>query len=205
MAYHPNDHYARKAKKEHFAARSVYKLEEIDKRFKLIRQGDKIIDLGCSPGSWSQYASQKIGNKGRILGLDLTQMKIDLPNAIFVKANILETDITALLNEYEMGSVVDAVISDMAPKTTGVKFTDQCRSLELCEMALMVARKHLKLGGFFVCKIFDGPDVQHFRADMKKSFRKIEMLKPESTRKESKEFFFIGLDFQAERKENEKS
>jgi 23S rRNA (uridine2552-2'-O)-methyltransferase len=205
MAYQPNDHYARKAKKEHFAARSVYKLEEIDKRFKLIRQGDKIIDLGCSPGSWSQYASQKIGNKGRILGLDLTQMKIDLPNAIFVKANILETDITALLNEYEMGSVVDAVISDMAPKTTGVKFTDQCRSLELCEMALMVARKHLKPGGFFVCKIFDGPDVQHFRADMKKSFRKIEMLKPESTRKESKEFFFIGLDFQAERKENEKS
>lgn len=197
MAYKPNDHYARKAKKEHFAARSVYKLEEIDKRFRLIRQGDNMIDLGCSPGSWSQYASQRIGGKGRILGIDLTQMKIDLSNAVFIKGNILETDMAALLIEHGMPTQVDAVISDMAPKTTGVKFTDQCRSLELCEMALMVARKHLKPGGYFICKIFDGPDVQHFRADLKKSFKKIEMLKPESTRKESKEFFFIGLEFQA--------
>lgn len=199
MAYQPNDHYARKAKKEHFAARSVYKLEEIDKRFKLIRYGDTLLDLGCSPGSWSQYASQKIGPKGRILGLDLTPMKIDLYNAVFVKANILETDISELLRTYEMPDNVDAVISDMAPKTTGVRFSDQCRSLELCEMALMVARKHLKIGGFFICKIFDGPDVQHFRADLKRSFRKIEMVKPESTRKESKEFFFIGLDYQEEK------
>lgn len=199
MAYQPNDHYARKAKKEHFAARSVYKLEEIDKRFKLIRNGDTLLDLGCSPGSWSQYASQKIGPKGRILGLDLTPMKIDLYNAVFVKANILETDISELLRAYEMPDKVDAVISDMAPKTTGVRFSDQCRSLELCEMALMVARKHLKIGGFFICKIFDGPDVQHFRADLKRSFRKIEMVKPESTRKESKEFFFIGLDYQEEK------
>jgi 23S rRNA (uridine2552-2'-O)-methyltransferase len=197
MAYKPNDHYAQKARKEHFAARSVYKLEEIDKRFKLIRQGDSMIDLGCSPGSWSQYASLRIGGKGRILGIDLSQMKIDLSNAVFIKGNILETDMSALLVEHGMPEKVDAVISDMAPKTTGVKFTDQCRSLELCEMALMVARKHLKPGGYFVCKIFDGPDVQHFRADLKKSFKKIEMLKPESTRKESKEFFFIGLEFQA--------
>lgn len=199
MAYKPNDHYARKAKKEHFAARSVYKLEEIDKRFKLIRNGDTLLDLGCSPGSWSQYASQKIGPKGRILGLDLTPMKIDLYNAVFVKANILETDISELLRTHEMPEKVDAVISDMAPKTTGVRFSDQCRSLELCEMALMVARKHLKIGGFFICKIFDGPDVQHFRADLKRSFRKIEIVKPESTRKESKEFFFIGLDYQEEK------
>lgn len=196
MAYQPNDHYARKAKQENFLARSVYKLEEIDKKFRLLKQGQFILDLGCSPGSWSQYAAAKIGKNGKILGIDLTPMKIALPNAIFITANILETDLNPILIENQMPEQFDAVISDMAPKTTGVKFTDQCRSLELCEMALLTARKYLKPGGYFICKIFDGPDVQHFRADLKKSFKKIEMLKPDSTRKESKEFFFIGIDFQ---------
>lgn len=199
MAYQPNDHYARKAKQENFLARSVYKLEEIDKKFRLLKQGQFILDLGCSPGSWSQYAAAKIGKNGKILGIDLTPMKIALPNAIFITANILETDLNPILTENQMPEFLDAVISDMAPKTTGVKFTDQCRSLELCEMALISARKYLKPGGYFICKIFDGPDVQHFRADLKKSFKKIEMLKPDSTRKESKEFFFIGIDFQPDK------
>jgi len=197
MAYKPNDHYARKAKKEHFLARSVYKLEEIDKRFRLLKPGQFLLDLGCSPGSWSQFASQKLGMKGKIMGIDLTAMKIQLPNAVFIQGNILETNLDELLKTHEMPEKLDGVISDMAPKTTGIRFTDQCRSLELCEMALYYARMYLKPGGYFICKIFDGPDIQHFRADMKKSFRKIEMVKPESTRKESKEFFFIGLEFQA--------
>jgi 23S rRNA (uridine2552-2'-O)-methyltransferase len=199
MAYQPNDHYARKAKQEHFLARSVYKLEEIDTKYRLLKQGQFILDLGCSPGSWSQYASAKIGRNGKILGIDLTAMKIALPNAIFITANILTTDLLPILLENQMPEKLDAVISDMAPKTTGVKFTDQCRSLELCEMALNSARTYLKPGGYFVCKIFDGPDVQHFRADLKTSFKKIEMLKPDSTRKESKEFFFIGIDFQPDK------
>jgi 23S rRNA (uridine2552-2'-O)-methyltransferase len=199
MAYQPNDHYARKAKQENFLARSVYKLEEIDKKFRLLKQGQFILDLGCSPGSWSQYAAAKIGKNAKILGIDLTPMKIALPNAIFITANILETDLNPILVENQMPEQFDAVISDMAPKTTGVKFTDQCRSLELCEMALLTARKYLKPGGYFICKIFDGPDVQHFRADLKKSFKRIEMLKPDSTRKESKEFFFIGIDFQPDK------
>jgi 23S rRNA (uridine2552-2'-O)-methyltransferase len=194
--YKPNDFYARKAKQENFAARSVYKLEAIDQKFKLLKQGQELLDLGCSPGSWSQYASQKIGSKGKIMGIDLTEMKIALPNAIFIQGDILTGSVSKWLLEAGFQTQLDGVISDMAPNTTGVKITDQSRSLALCEMAFSVATQHLRKGGYFICKIFDGPDVQQFREGIRPYFGKLSLLKPESTRKESKEFFIIGIDFQ---------
>jgi cell division protein FtsJ len=148
------------------------------------------------PGSWSQYASQKIGSKGKIMGIDLTEMKIALPNAIFIQGDILTGSVSKWLLEAGFQTQLDGVISDMAPNTTGVKITDQSRSLALCEMAFSVATQHLRKGGYFICKIFDGPDVQQFREGIRPYFGKLSLLKPESTRKESKEFFIIGIDFQ---------
>lgn len=195
VAYSPNDHYARKAKKEGFEARSVYKLEEIDQKNQVFRKGDQVIDLGASPGSWSQYASRAIGDKGRLLGIDLTEIRLNIHNATFVQQDIYTADWPSLFAQANIDPPVDAVISDMAPKTTGIRNTDQARSFDLCMMALEVARKHLRPGGVFVAKFFDGPDFQEYRAELMKSFASVKVLRPQSTRKESKEIFFIAKGF----------
>lgn len=193
MGYNPRDHYFKKAKSGNFAARSIFKLEELDKKFKIFRRGDTVVDLGAAPGSWSQYVSKVIGKDGKILGLDLQEIKITLPNAVFVQANALEVDLEKLAHEHQISFPLDALISDMAPKTTGVRITDQSRSLELCEMALHLAQEWVKPGGNFVCKLFHGAEFEDFRAQMREQYRKVELLKPKSTRKESKEIFLVGL------------
>src|SRR5262245_9718259 len=140
MTFNPRDHFFKKAKSENYAARSVYKLEEIQKKHRLLRAGDTILDLGASPGSWSQYASKVIGQGGRLIGIDLKPVNLSLPNAEFLEADALKFDFDAFLAERGLERF-DVVISDMAPSTTGIKFTDQARSTELCEMALTVAEK----------------------------------------------------------------
>ncbi|MBX3103188.1 MAG: RlmE family RNA methyltransferase [Bacteroidetes bacterium] len=195
MAYQPNDHYARKARQQDYKARSVFKLEEIDQKHRLLAPGMQVLDLGCSPGSWSQYASQKIGAKGRLLGIDLTAVSLPLPNATFVQADINEADIPALFAQAGIVPPLDLVISDMAPKTTGVRVTDQARSAQLCEMALLVATRHLRRGGSFVCKFFDGPDFTAFRAHLTRLFDKVTILRPQATRSSSKEIFFTASGY----------
>lgn len=195
MAYKPNDHYARKARKQDYKARSVFKLEEIDQKHRLLGPGMQVLDLGCSPGSWSQYASQKIGPKGRLLGIDLTEVDLPLPNATFVQADINEADFPTLFAQAGMQPPLDLVISDMAPKTTGVRVTDQARSAQLCEMALLVATHHLRRGGSFVCKFFDGPDFSPFRAQLTKLFTKVTILRPQATRSSSIELFFTAVGY----------
>ena len=198
MAYKPNDHFAKKAKKEQFVARSVYKLMEIDKKYRLIRSGDQVLDLGASPGSWSQYASQKIGDKGRLLGIDLKKVFLSLPNAVFMKGDILNLDFGPVLEQHGFTKPFDTIISDMAPDTTSSRFTDQMKSLELCEMALDVCHRLLKPGGNFVCKIFDSGDAMGFRDDLKTYFKTVQLLRPKSVQQSSKEFFMIGMGFQKE-------
>lgn len=195
MGYNRKDYYFTKAKKEGFAARSVFKLEEIDARFKLIRPSDKVLDLGAAPGSWSQYIAKKIGPKGRLLGIDLQPIRLTFPNAVFIAADMLMADLPALLSEFKFEPPFDVVVSDMAPKTTGVRVTDQARSLELCELALRVAGRYLKAGGHFVCKLFHGEEFEAFRALLKSQFETVEVLRPKSTRKESKEIFFVCKSF----------
>lgn len=195
MAYKPNDHYAQKAKKENFAARSIYKLEEIDKRFHVLHRDYYVLDLGASPGSWSQYASKISGEKGKILGIDLKPVTVKLPNATFVVADINELDVQEVLTKYNFNRLFDAVISDMAPNTTGNRFTDQTRSYDLCVMALHIAQKFLKEKGNFVCKIFDGEDAMAFRDQLKVNFNEVHILRPKSVQSSSKEMFMIGLKF----------
>lgn len=193
MAYNPKDHYFKKAKEQNFAARSVFKLEEIDQKFKIVKPGQKILDLGCSPGSWSQYASKKAGPTGRILGVDLSPVKVSLPNATFIQADLRDLRLDEIFAQHGFEPPFDLVMSDMAPKTTGIKITDQARSMELCELALDVARRFLRPGGHFVCKLFHSEDFKKLRDEIKKDFAGFEAMKPDSTRQISKEIFLIGL------------
>ena len=204
MGYNPKDHYFKKAKQENFAARSVFKLQEIDLKYKILRSGQNVLDLGAAPGSWSQLVSLKIGAKGRLLGVDLTPITIKLSNATFITADLRDLQLNEIFQTHgfaptvacnsEQSYIFDNVLSDMAPKTTGIRSTDQARSMELCELALEVAQRFLKPGGSFVCKLFHSEDFQVLRAKMRLSFAKVEALKPDSTRKISKEIFLIGLN-----------
>lgn len=193
MNYNPKDHYFKKAKDQNFAARSVFKLEEIDQKLKIIHANNKILDLGASPGSWSQYCSKKIGPNGRILGVDLTEINIKLPNAQFIQADLRDINLESIFEAHGFNSLFDVVLSDMAPKTTGIRLTDQTRSFELCEIALNVARQFLKKDGHFVCKLFHSDDFTTLKDMIKKEFNRFEAVKPDSTRKISKEIFLVGI------------
>jgi 23S rRNA (uridine2552-2'-O)-methyltransferase len=193
MGYNPQDRFFKKAKEENFAARSVYKLQEIDQKLKIFKAGQTVLDLGASPGSWSQYASQKVGDRGRVLGVDLSPVKVTLKNAVFIQADLRDLNLSDVFVEHGFTPPFDIVMSDMAPKTTGIRMTDQARSMELCELALDSAAQFLKPGGHFICKLFHSDDFKILRDKIKAQYAKFEAIKPESTRSISKEIFLVGL------------
>jgi 23S rRNA (uridine2552-2'-O)-methyltransferase len=181
------DHYTRKAKKERLPARSVYKLEEIQQKHRLIKKGHKVLDLGCSPGSWLVYAGRLTGPGGRVVGIDFKPVRIQVPPHI----EIMTTDVFDL-DVDSLGTDFNVVLSDMAPATTGHKGVDAARSLNLCETALAIAQRVLLPGGAFVCKIFQGPDFDQFMDSVRNGFRTLKVFKPRSSRKASREIFIIG-------------
>ena len=185
------DHYSRKAQKEKYAARSVYKLSEIQQKHGLIQKGDRVLDLGCAPGSWLQFAAQQAGKHGRVVGVDLKPVTINLPDTV----QAITGDIDALFREgdSQLQAGFKVVLSDMAPATTGNKHADAARSFALCEIALEVALKVLTSGGHFVCKIFQGEDFKGFCDKVRVRFVRMHIFKPQSSRKGSKEIFVIGL------------
>ena len=184
------DHYSQRAKKDRYPARSVYKLQEIQQKHRLIKKGDKILDLGCAPGSWLLYAAKLTGDRGRVVGVDLKPVTIQAgPNIEIIKGDVFKLDAGTL------GSDFNVVMSDMAPATTGHKAVDAARSAGLCEAALAIAECVLVPGGSFVCKIFQGPDFNQFVATVRAGFDKQKIFKPKSSRKASKEIFVIGLGF----------
>lgn len=185
------DHYTRQAKKENFAARSVYKLQEIQKKYRILNRGARVLDLGCAPGSWLQFAARQVGPGGRVIGIDLTPVTVQLPETV----TVLTGDVADLEGHLaELGQTrFDAVLSDMAPATTGNRHVDEARSLGLCEMALYIAEKCLVPGGHFVCKIFQGGDTKAFTEAVRSRFERQTAMRPKSTRKASREVFVIGL------------
>jgi 23S rRNA (uridine2552-2'-O)-methyltransferase len=188
-----SDHYSQRAKKEKFPARSVYKLDEIQQKFRLIKKGDKVLDLGCYPGSWLLYAADLTKHQGRVVGIDLKPVTIELPPHVTTYADdILSIDENFLA---AVGHNFNVVLSDMAPATTGQKSVDATRSFELCRAALAIARRLLLPGGSFVCKIFQGKDFKEFLTSVQASFKNYKIFKPQSSRKVSKEIFIIGLGF----------
>jgi len=184
-----NDHYSRRAKKERFPARSVYKLEEMQQKYHLIKKGDKILDLGCSPGSWLLFAAKLTGNKGHVAGIDLKPVTINIPPHV----TIYTGDIFSFKSYSEsIGNEFNVVLSDMAPSTTGIKNVDSARSFNLCQAALEIAQKVLLPGGSFACKIFQGEDFKQFSDSVKSSFATCNIFKPKSSRKASKEIYIIA-------------
>ena len=189
------DHYFLKAKQENYPARSVYKLKEIDGRFKIFRKGMKVLDLGAAPGSWSLGAGERVGAQGKVLACDIqSTVTVFPPNVEFHQEDVFQRSEAFERQRAETGPF-HVVMSDMAPQTTGTKFTDQARSLELCLEALAVAEKYLVKGGSFVVKIFMGPDVGELLKGMRPRFARVTSFKPQSSRVESKETFFVGLGF----------
>ena len=186
------DHYTRQAKKDNFAARSVYKLQEIQKKYRILSKGARVLDLGCAPGSWLQFAAQQAGHGGRLVGIDLIPVTVSLPDSVTViNGDVADLDI----HLERLGQTrFDVVLSDMAPATTGNRHVDAARSLGLCEAALVIAEKTLVPGGNFVCKIFQGGDTKAFTDAVRSRFQRQTALRPKSTRKASREVFVIGLD-----------
>lgn len=193
MTYNPRDHFFKKAKQDNYAARSVYKLEAINKKLRLFKAGDRVLDLGASPGSWSQYVSLQVGTKGKVLGIDLKPVDVKLENAHFIEADLYDLNLDEVLRAQGFDSGFHSVISDMAPKTTGIRVTDQARSTELCELALSVADRFLNKNGFFVCKLFHSDDFQSLKKLILNKYEKFEAIKPEATRSISKEIFLVGI------------
>lgn len=181
------DEYARRAKREGFPARSVYKLEEIDKKIRLLKQGQSVLDLGASPGSWTLYAAQKVGKNGRVIGLDLKPLRAEVPaNAEFRVGDVREETVDSLQGPF------DVVLSDMAPDTTGHRDLDQYRSYELWKAALDLAAATLVVGGSFVGKIFQGPEFEQARVDLRAVFEKSRIVRPKAVRDVSYEVFLVG-------------
>jgi 23S rRNA (uridine2552-2'-O)-methyltransferase len=193
---HLDDHYSRKARQDGYPARSVYKLEEMDRKHRLFRPGQHVLDLGCAPGSWSLYAAQKVGPGGLVLGLDLQPSNLKTgeprPRLFFLRADLL----TASPELAESRGPFDLVLSDLAPATCGRKEVDQARSLALVQAAWTWAEALLKSGGHFLYKIFQSPEGENFSRDLKEKFNKVELLKPKATRSRSREIFGLGLGFQ---------
>lgn len=188
-----DDHYARRAKKEKWLARSVYKLQEIDNKYKLIRTGDRILDLGCYPGSWAQYAIKKTGSRGEVVGIDLSEpTRISFPNFRFIRGDVLGLDLEGLARDLETR---DLVMSDLAPKTSGIKDADAGRSLALAVRALDIGSALLKEDGHFLCKILEGGDLATFKSGVSNLFRRVKLFRPKATRKRSREVYVIGMHF----------
>jgi 23S rRNA (uridine2552-2'-O)-methyltransferase len=192
--YQHRDHYSKKAKDESFVARSVYKLEEIDKRYRILGKGDLVVDLGCAPGSWLQYASKVVGSSGRLVGIDLFPIRA----ALGANVTVLQRDVSKVTDaelRAALGGPADAVLCDMAPRTSGVRMVDQARSQALCDLALAVARSVLRLGGRFLVKIFQGPDTPEFVKELRRHFATVNTFKPQSSRSESMEIYAVGTGF----------
>lgn len=191
------DHYFEKAKKENFLARSIYKLEEIDEKYKVLKPGMQVVDFGYHPGSWIQYTSRVIGDEGLVVGIDIRDVNKKLSGVKNVR--VYQKDIFDIQDLAHLGveGQFDVVLSDMAPNTTGIKSLDQDRSLALVESVFGLLPKFLKPGGNFVIKVFDSQFAQDFLKQQKNLFGEYHYLKPKSTRSVSKEFFVIGKNFKA--------
>jgi 23S rRNA (uridine2552-2'-O)-methyltransferase len=185
------DHYSRQAKKERYPARSVYKLKEIQRKYNLLKSGDAVLDLGCYPGSWLLYAAEVVGSRGRVSGIDLKQVSVELPGHVRVHTG----DIRAIDGRVfkSIGTGYNVVLSDLAPSTTGSRITDAERSIQLCRASLRIARSVLVRGGSFVCKMFQGEDSRKFSDSVSTEFNQNELFKPQSSRKTSREIYVIGL------------
>lgn len=194
LARNAKDEFVKRAHQEGARSRAAYKLEEIDRRDRLLRAGMTVLDLGAAPGGWSQYAKSRVGAAGRVLALDILPMTA-IPGVEFVEGDLTEQPVLDLLMQRLQGKQVDLVISDMAPNMSGVASVDQARSMGLAELALEFADKTLKPGGSLLVKTFQGGGFNEFHAQMRRRFAKLLTRKPQASRSESREIYLLGKGF----------
>ena len=191
--YDRKDSYYLKAKKEGYKSRAAYKLLELSRKYKLVRKGYKILDLGAAPGGWSQVALELAGADGFVAAADLEEITgINEPNFTFIHGNMLLPAVADKLTSLAFGGY-DLVLSDMAPKTTGIKIKDHMDSMELAQTASNMADKALKKGGAFLVKLFDGEDRSVFVKGLEKKYKQVRAIRPDATRKNSFEMYIIAL------------
>ncbi len=193
--YDPKDFYFRKAKREGLRARSAFKIDEILKRHRLLGPGRSVLDLGAAPGGFLQVLADAVGPRGAAVGVDLEPIRnLGKPWVRTAVVDLLAPGALEAIRALHPGPF-DLVASDMAPKTIGIKITDEARSLELCRMALSVARATLKLGGAFVAKVFMGGDFPGFQRELRSHFDEVHVARPQATRERSYEVYVVAKGF----------
>ncbi len=191
------DQYYRKAKRENYRSRAAYKLKEIDFKYDLIHPGDRVVDLGASPGGWSQIAAELVGGDGEVYALDLARFS-PIERVTFIRGDIRKDSVVARLLEH-MPQGADVVLSDMAPNISGNYPYDHARSIDLCEHALVFASQVLREGGNFVTKVFYGDMTKGFVSMVRRSFDEAHVTHPKATRSASSEVYVIGIGFNGAR------
>lgn len=195
--YRPKDHYFQRAKQRGFRARSAFKLEELVQRFGLLRPGARVLDLGAAPGGFLQVIAQAVGPSGLAVGVDLVPLRPFTESWVRTAVvDVMADDARARIEAVAPGPY-DAVLSDMAPKTTGVRATDEARSVRLAERARELARALGKPGSSLVAKLFMGGDFESFRASLREDYREVKVVRPEATRSASIEIYLVGLGLRA--------
>jgi len=195
MAYNPQDRYFKKAKQEGYRSRAAYKLLELQRRFRLMRPGDFVVDLGAAPGGWLQVAAAIVGPAGKVIGVDLQSIgNFRESNIFFLQGDITSASTRAKTKEL-LGGPARCVLSDMAPKLSGIRDVDVARCLDLNRAALAVAAQLLRPGGSLLVKSFDSDDLQTFTQELQKVFASVQRTRPEASRQGSSEFYFCAKDF----------
>ena len=188
---HVNDPYVQRAQADGYRARAAYKLLEVDERDHLLKPGAVVVDLGSTPGSWCQVAVKRCGPKGRVFALDILPMEV-VSGVDFLHGDFTEDAVLEALEARLDGAKVDVVLSDMAPNLSGVAAVDQARSIHLCELALDFAVRHLKPGGQFLVKVFQGEGFMDYRKQMEAAFSSVQVRKPKASRDRSAEVYLLG-------------
>ena len=188
---HVNDPYVRRARTQGYRSRAAYKLLQLLKLDGLVRAGDTVVDLGAAPGSWSQVLVECVGRSGRVFAVDLLEVA-PVPGVVVIQGDFGEEAVLKRLEEALAGRKIDLVVSDMAPNISGVRSSDQARSIHLCELALDFAGTHLNSSGAFVVKAFQGAGYPEFLAAMRRIFVSVASRKPGASRSESNEMYLVG-------------
>ncbi len=191
MREHVNDPFVQRAKKEGWRSRAAFKLMEIDDKNKLLKRGEVVVDLGATPGGWSQVAVKRVGDGGLVFALDLLDME-PIHGVHFIQGDFREDAVLRRLEEILGKRQVGLVMSDMAPNMSGVNLVDQARVMHLAELGLDFARERLKPEGAYLVKVFQGSDYEAFLKAMRDSFVSVAVRKPEASRDRSAELYLLG-------------
>ncbi len=194
MSYNYQDHFFHRARKEKYLSRAFYKLDEIQKKYKIFRPGDRVLDMGAAPGSWMQLASGVVGARGLVVGVDLKEITHPFPPQVQVFRNdVFDPQFEELL--LRRFAPFDVIVSDMAPSTSGIKAADSARSELLFEQALRLVQKLLKAQGHFLAKIFQGSEFHSLLQEVKRQFEWVKVVKPDASKKQSKEIYILAMRF----------